>query len=144
FGTPIYMGRLKHRSFLKCNWDILSTKRLVVFGVSGLTSADPRQYKAFQASLPLHIRKKVTYYPLRGAFNYLKLDCIDKIFMSGPRIRFQINYWIKRNKEAREALSRFFSPHDWTDKSTTDPIVTFIERQLQQSMGAIDMSRNDQ
>lgn len=131
FGSPVYMGRIKHIRFVKRNWKILCTKNVGIFSVTGIPSDDLRQQKVFQASLPDKIRKKVMYYPLRGAFNYRSLSFVDKMLMSGPRIRFQIAYWIKRSEKAKEMLARFYSPQDWTDKAAIEPIVAFVKHQPQ-------------
>ncbi|HVN98120.1 MAG TPA: flavodoxin domain-containing protein [Syntrophorhabdaceae bacterium] len=131
FGSPVYMGRIKHISFVKRNWKILCEKKLAIFAVTGVPSNDPRQDKVFRASLPVDIRKKVTYYPLRGAFNYGKLSYIDKILMSGPRIRLQIDWWLKKDEKAREMLARFFSPLDWTDWIAIQPVVSFARQLVQ-------------
>jgi menaquinone-dependent protoporphyrinogen IX oxidase len=128
FGSPVYMGRIKYTRFIKRNWETLTTKKVVIFSVTGITPDDPRQEKVFRTSLPVEMRKKITYCPLRGAFNYRKLSCIDKMLMSGPRIRFQINCWLKKDEKARAMLARFFSPQDWTDKTAIEPVVTLVKQ----------------
>gem|GEM_PF-173896 len=128
FGSPVFLGRLRYIRFVKRNWGILSTKRVIIFGVSGIPPDDPRQEKMFQTSLPDEIRSKVTCFPLRGAFHYGELSLLDKMLMSGPRIRLQIEVWTKRNQEARERMARFFSLLDWTSEAAIEPIVATIDR----------------
>jgi menaquinone-dependent protoporphyrinogen IX oxidase len=131
FGSPVYMGRIKNIHFVKRNWKILRTKKVGIFSVTGVPSDDLRQQKVFRASLSVEIRKKVMYCPLRGAFNYKLLHFIDKMLMSGPRIRFQIAYWMKRSEKTKEMLARFYSPRDWTNKAAIEPIVVFAKHQPQ-------------
>jgi menaquinone-dependent protoporphyrinogen IX oxidase len=117
-GSSAYFGRLRCRKFLKKNWHILKEKRTAVFGVTGIPPDDPRQNLIFSRSFPAHIRKAIGYYPLRGAFYYPGLTFVDKLFMSGPRIRFQIRWWLTRDKRVKDLLNRFYSPLDWTSKSS--------------------------
>jgi menaquinone-dependent protoporphyrinogen IX oxidase len=131
FGSPVYMGRIKNIHFVKRNWKILRTKKVSIFSVTGVPSDDLRQQKVFLASLPVEIQKKVMYCPLRGAFNYKLLHFIDKMLMSGPRIRFKIAYWMKRSEKTKEILARFYSPQDWTNKAAIEPIVAFAKHQPQ-------------
>jgi menaquinone-dependent protoporphyrinogen oxidase len=115
-GSPAYLGGLRCRGFLKRHWTVLRKKRIIVFGVTGVPPEDPRQEKMLTRSFPEYIRKSITYFPLRGAFNYRQLGWFDKIVMSGPRVRFQLRWWLTRDRKARERLHRFCSPMDWTNK----------------------------
>ncbi len=126
FGSPVYMGRIKYAPFIRRNWKILKTKRVVIFSVTGVPPDDLRQEKVFRASLPIEIRQKVLYYPLRGAFNYRNLTFVDRLLMSGPRVRLQALCWIARDRSARESLARFYSPLDWTSEAAIEPIVALV------------------
>jgi hypothetical protein len=112
---------------VKQNWRILTAKRVIIFSVTGVPSGDARQLKVFRAGLPPEIREKVAYYPLRGAFDYGKLTFLDKLLMSGPRIRLQAACWIKRNGNAKELLARFRAPQDWTSEAAIEPIVALVK-----------------
>ncbi len=127
FGSPVYLGKIKYISFVKRNRRILSTKKVIIFSVTLLPPDDLRQKRIFQRSLPIEVRKNVAYYPLRGVFNFRKLSFVDKLLMSEPRIRLHVNWWIKRNKEAKERLVRFYSLLDWTSKDAIEPIVMFAQ-----------------
>jgi menaquinone-dependent protoporphyrinogen IX oxidase len=126
FGSPVYMGKIKYRSFVKRNWRALSSKKVIIFGVTGIPPDDPRQKRVLQTSLPSKMREKITYYPLRGAFNYKELSFTDKLLMSGPQIRLRAECCIKKSNRAKELLARFYSPLDWTDKAAIEPIVTLV------------------
>jgi menaquinone-dependent protoporphyrinogen IX oxidase len=116
-GSPAYLGGLRCRGFLKRHWAVLRKKRIIVFGVTGVPPEDPRQQQIVKRSFPEYIRNYITYFPLRGAFNYSQLGWFDKIIMSGPIVRFQLRWWLARDRKARERLHRFCSPMDWTNKS---------------------------
>ncbi len=124
FGSPVYMGKIKYAGFIKRNWEVLRTRRVILFAVTGVPSGDPRRKKALEASLPARMRSEVLYYPLRGAFNYRGLTLFDKLLMSGPRLRFQIESLVKRN--GRETPAPFSTPLDWTDKTAIEPIVDIL------------------
>jgi menaquinone-dependent protoporphyrinogen IX oxidase len=121
-GSSAYFGRLRCRGFLKRNWHILKEKRTVVFGVTGIRPDDPRQADMLRRSFPRYIRDSITYRPLRGAFSYRELRTVDKVLMSGPRIRLQVRWWLTRDGEAKEMLERFLSPMDWTSRNAADAL----------------------
>jgi hypothetical protein len=126
-GSSAYFGGLRCKGFLKGNWSVLKEKRTIVFGVTGVPPDDPRQKQILKRSFPEYILTSITYFPFRGAFNYKKLSWFDKIIMSGPRIRFQIRWWLTREKRARDLLHRFCSPMDWTSKSAADAMCRSLE-----------------
>jgi menaquinone-dependent protoporphyrinogen IX oxidase len=120
--SPAYLGGLRCKDFLKSNWAVLEKKRIIVLGVTGVPPEDPRQLQILKRSFPEYIRNSIIYFPLRGAFNYRQLNWFDKIIMSGPRVRFQIRWWLTRDRKARERLHRFCSPMDWTNRGAVTSI----------------------
>lgn len=127
FGSPVYFGKIKHIGFIERHWSILEKKKIAVFYVTGITPDDVRHKSIVQKGLPDEIRKRIVYYPLRGAFDYARLNFFDKLLMSWPRIRLQFKWLIKKDMEVKELLKRFHSPQDWTDEKTVEPVTSFIK-----------------
>lgn len=127
FGSPVYFGKIKYIGFIKRHWNILEKKKTVVFYVTGITADDVRHKSIVQKGLPDEIRKRIDYYPLRGVFDYARLNLFDKLVMSWPRIRLTFKRLIKKDMEAKELLNRFYSPQDWTDEKSVEPITSFIK-----------------
>jgi menaquinone-dependent protoporphyrinogen IX oxidase len=125
-GSSAYFGKMRCSAFLMKNWEILKNKKIIVFGVTGISPNDPRQRDIAKRSFPKRFRSSITYYPLRGAFNYKGLKCLDKLLMSGPKIRFQLRWMLLRDKKAKELLKKFETPMDWTSREATKALCSSI------------------
>ncbi|OPY00775.1 MAG: flavodoxin [Syntrophorhabdus sp. PtaB.Bin047] len=124
-GSPVYFGRIRHIGFIKRHWKVLERKKVAVFYVTGIPTDDVRQERIVRKGLPDRIRERVAYYPLRGAFDYRRLHCIDKLLMSWPRVRLYAKWRIRRDPAARQLLDRFLSLQDWTTEEAIVPITSF-------------------
>lgn len=128
FGSFVHGGKINNISFIRSNWSSLSEKKVVVFASTNAPSDDPGQNRVFEASLPMEIRNKTKYFPLRGAFDFKNLDFIDKLTMQFPRLILQIGWYIGRNTKAKEYLNNFKVTHDYTNKKAIEPIVSFLKQ----------------
>jgi menaquinone-dependent protoporphyrinogen IX oxidase len=128
FGASVYIGKIRDIKFIKKNWDILKLKQTAVFTVTAAPQDDPMLDKIFRWNLPEHIREKVSYFKLRGAFDYKKLTLKDRILMQGPITMLRFKWLTGRDKKAKEHLQELFNANDWTDENTVLPIVEFAKK----------------
>ncbi len=128
-GSPVYFGRIRHIGFIEQHWKVLAGKKVAVFYVTGIPTDDVRQERIVRKGLPDRIRERVIHYPLRRAFDYRRLNCIDKLLMSWPRIRLYVKWLIKRDPTARQLLDRFLGLQDWTTEEAIAPITSFARQE---------------
>ena len=128
FGSSVHVGKIKGIDFVKNNWNVLSSKKVVVFASTGAPKIEPEQELVIDACLPAGICQDVKYYPLPGAYNYNKLDFTDKLLMNlGPIANLRFKKWFKRDKKAEEQLAVFRNAQDWTSKEAVNPIVEYLQ-----------------
>ncbi len=78
FGSWIINDRIAIAGFVKNNWHILHSKKLVLFSVGLTQPEDPTSQDIFKNSFPVHIRRQIEYFPLWGRVKFSVLNFIEK------------------------------------------------------------------
>ena len=127
YGSSVHIGKIKGIDFLKNNWGVLSTKKVVMFVSTGASLVTLEQYQVIETSLPANLRKNIICFPLPGAYDYNKLDCNDKWLMNlGPMSKLRFNSWFRIDKKSQEQLILLHEETDWTNKEAISPIIQCI------------------
>jgi menaquinone-dependent protoporphyrinogen IX oxidase len=78
-GSLVYRGKLKIRDFLVNNWAKVKDKEVLLYAVGAAKPSSKAFEKFYFSNIPKHIRNKITFFPLRGKFNFKQLTIFDKI-----------------------------------------------------------------
>lgn len=127
FGSSLHAGKIIHIEFITSNWDLLKKKQVVVFVATAAPPDDPGQLKAFEANIPKEIREQIAYFPLRGAYDYHKLDFIDKLLMNGLKVFLILKCFCCKDQRTKEFLNTLYISQDWTNELAIDPIIALVK-----------------
>ncbi|KKQ33614.1 MAG: hypothetical protein US49_C0001G0294 [candidate division TM6 bacterium GW2011_GWF2_37_49] len=116
-GGGSYFGKINGSDFISKNWNVLKTKKIILFSTSGAKPQDPLIKNLYEDSIPAEIRAYVRYFPLDGACAYERLTWTHKI-LSFIGSMFQSDP-VKKN-EMRQGFDR-------VKKENINPIVEYVK-----------------
>lgn len=108
------------------NFKRIANKKIIIFAVGCTPERKKDIEKVFSHNLKEEMKKSVHCFYLRGAFNYDKLDLVDKMMMSALKIKLKNLKEEELDEDARGLLECYDNPIDWTDKKAIDPIIHCI------------------
>jgi menaquinone-dependent protoporphyrinogen IX oxidase len=79
-GSYIRAGKIKAIEFLKDNWEVLKSKRPVIF-IVGLLDPNMNESKKAYELIPEHIRDVIKYVKLPGRFDKNKMNIFEKLMV---------------------------------------------------------------
>lgn len=79
FGSWVYLDKIKVSDYVVDNWEILKTKKVIVFSSAITQPEDKKTQKIFEDSFPKYIRESIYYFPLWGKLHIDELNFIEKL-----------------------------------------------------------------
>lgn len=126
FGGSLYAIGIEGIQVLRSNWDLLKEKKLIVFA----TGASPWSEKVVEdivtSNFSAEERTQLSFYYLRGGFNYKKLPFVDKVKMRLLMTKISMKKKSKRNADETGMLAIFKRGMDYTKKSYLQPILAEV------------------
>lgn len=124
FGGWLHAGTIKGLKKISDNIEKFKNKNFTVFyvGLSMIDNIDNREYKEVKEKNFKDMKDINTFY-LRGAFNYQKLNFVDKIMMT------IFKFILKKQKEeemddnTKGMLDAYDNPVDFVNKESIKPII---------------------
>lgn len=124
FGGWLHAGTIKGLKKISDNIEKFKNKNLTVFyvGLSIIDNTDNKEYKEIKEKNFKDMKDINTFY-LRGAFNYQKLNFVDKIMMT------IFKFILKKQKEeemddnTKGMLDAYDNPVDFVNKESIKPII---------------------
>lgn len=100
-GTSIYIGKLQLKKWIKENQELLCTKKLYLFLVTG-TSLDEKEklVEYVRNNLPDEIRKRCKYFFFPGKLEFQKLSWQDKLLL-------KIGAWLSKGTKDEIPLADY-------------------------------------
>lgn len=125
FGSGIYMSKLSIAYLIEKNYEFLSDKNLIVFGV-GSCPFDEENIKTIVSS-SFDKFKNIPFFYCRGIIHVNNMNLMDKILC-----KMLQKVLTKKSLEERTLLEDTIATsgvdlNDWTDKKYIDPILNKIE-----------------
>ena len=116
---------------LKKNFDRLKDKRVVVFSV-GASPAHPGAINDIKNNnFTEEMKEKVSFFHLRGGFNYKKLNPIDRVLTHMLKKKIERKKPDELTDDEKGMLACYKHPADWTNKKSINPIIECIKREIQ-------------
>jgi len=126
FGGSLHAVGIKGVELIAKNFEQLKTKKIIVFA----TGCSPAKEEAIQHvinhNFTADIKEKIKFFYLRGAFNYSKLNFIDKFMMSLLKIKLKKKKQEDLDQDSRDLLAVYNNPVDWTDEKAIAPLAKYI------------------
>jgi len=128
FGGSLYAVGIIGLSVIKRNFDRLRDKKTIVFSVG----ASPAHLEVIEEvknnNFTDEMKEKVEYYHFRGAFDYKRLNFVDRILMCLLKKKL-----LRKQKKAsltndeKGMLASYSVPVNWTNRKSIAPLVESIE-----------------
>jgi menaquinone-dependent protoporphyrinogen IX oxidase len=125
FGGSLHAVGITGVKLITDNFEKLRNKKIVVFAIGCSPAREEAIKHVKNHNFAVDIKDKIEFFYLRGAFNYNKLNFIDKIMMALLKRK------LKKKKEeldedSKGLLASYDNPVDWTDEKAIVPIVKYI------------------
>jgi menaquinone-dependent protoporphyrinogen IX oxidase len=130
YDTVIYGGHLHAvgiagLELIEKNLDCLRDKKLIVFSVGAAPIKEETVNAVIKANFCPEVRSKIAFFALRGAFNYGKLNFVDKTLMFLLKLKLQLRKPEDLDDDSRGLLESYNTPADFTDMKSIAPLVSY-------------------
>jgi menaquinone-dependent protoporphyrinogen IX oxidase len=128
FGGSLYAVGIIGLSVIKRNFDRLRDKKMIVFSVGASTAHLEVIEEVKNNNFTGEMKEKVEYYHFRGAFDYKRLNFVDRILMCLLKKKL-----LRKQKKAsltndeKGMLASYSTPVNWTNRKSIAPLVESIE-----------------
>lgn len=126
FGGALYAIGIIGFALIKNNFKELKDKNVIVFSVGASPPRKETLNDVLNSNFTDEMKKKVSFFHLRGGFNYSKLNFIDKLLMNLLRIKIKMQKAEELDEDSEGLLACYDHPADWTNKKGIVPIVECI------------------
>lgn len=124
-GSPVYVGELVIKKWLKRNVDFLSKRKVVLFIVSGTTAHDQLlQRQVLDNNLEPALRDVTQVFFLPGR-------CIISELSWKDRIVLKMGAWLEKDPKKKMVMETGFNE---VDKSALEPVITTADAMLRLSV----------
>ena len=125
FGGSLHAVGIKGVELITKNFEQLKSKKIIVFATGCSPAKEEAIEHVIDHNFTVDIKEKIKFFYLRGAFNYSKLNFIDKLMMSLLK-RNEKKKQEDLDQDSRELLAVYNNPVDWTDEKAIAPLVKYI------------------
>jgi len=131
YGGSLYATGILGFSLIRKNFDRLKDKKVVVFSV-GASPAHPSAINDIKNNnFTEEMKEKVSFFHLRGGFNYKNLNPIDRVLMYILKRKIERKNPDERTDDEKGMLACYKHPADWTNKKSINPIIECIKSEIQ-------------
>lgn len=110
------------------NFKELMDKRVIIFAVGCSPGRESELNQVLSKNFKEEIKENITFFYLRGAFNYNKLDFVDKMMMNALKMKLKRLKEEQLDEDVKGLLECYNNPVDWTDKKAINPIIQCINK----------------
>ncbi|MGO1469221.1 MAG: flavodoxin domain-containing protein [Tissierella sp.] len=128
YGGALYASGIAGASIINKNYKDLKDKRIIVFTV-GLASTDKKKVftPIIEKNFSQEMIDNIKFFHLRGAIDYKKLSIIHKTMMRMLKTVLTRKDEKELSDDDRELLATYGKKVDFTDKSTIEPLISFLK-----------------
>jgi menaquinone-dependent protoporphyrinogen IX oxidase len=127
FGGSLHAVGIRGLKLISDNLEGLRDKKLVIYATGASPVREKTTQFVFESNFSEEVRGRINFFYLRGAFDYKRLNLIDKTLMN------MLKFKIKRKKpeeldaDSKGLLASYNHPVDWTNKKAITPLVECIK-----------------
>ncbi len=130
YGGGLYAVGIAGLSKIKNNFNKLSEKTIVVFSVGASPANETALEDIKNKNLSTQMKDKVSFFHLRGGFNYKKLNLVHKLLMIIMKKIIEAKKQEDLTNDEKGMLSIYNKPVDWTNKNNIKPIVQKVRQEI--------------
>lgn len=123
FGGFLHAVGISGIKVITDNFKELENKKLIIFAVGCSPEREDAKAQIISSNFKDKQKEKISFFYLRGAFNYNKLDFIDKTMMNALRLKLKSKKEEELDEDSKGLLECYDNPVDWTDKKAITPIL---------------------
>ncbi|WP_319563063.1 flavodoxin domain-containing protein [Marispirochaeta sp.] len=116
FGCPVLANSIPVSQWIRKKWNVLKSKRVVLYTTSGALPQNPQLRKIFESSFEPEISGNIQYFPQGGRMIFKKLNRMDKILM-------RIGQAMEKNPVIKEKM---LQDKDNVDRDGIKPILQYV------------------
>ncbi len=126
YGGGLYIGKINGIKFLIDNYEKIKNKKIIVFAVGMESNNIDLNKKTLDMNFDENMINNINLFNFIGAFDYSKLNLIDKILMKGLKSRISKKNITDMTDEDKIVLEGFNKLIDLCDKKSIDILVKNI------------------
>lgn len=130
FGGFLHAVGISGVKIITENFKDLEDKKVIVFAVGCSPEKEDAINAVIASNFKDDIRGKISFYYLRGAFNFEKLGFVDKMMMNALKIKLKKMKPEELDEDSKGLLECYDNPVDWTDKKYIEPIIQCINSRI--------------
>jgi menaquinone-dependent protoporphyrinogen IX oxidase len=124
YGGSLYAVGILGVKFITENLDKLKDKKLVVFATGASPWREEILNEVKNKNFTTEQQRSISFFYLRGGFDYSKLNLFDKFLMT--LLRLKIKSKKELTSDEKSLLSMYDKPVDLTMKKNIDEIITYV------------------
>lgn len=126
YGGYLYAGSISGVKLLTSNMDKLRGKRIIVFAVGCAPERKENNRHIISKNFSGNRRENISFFYLRGAFNYQELGLLDKFSIYILKAKIKRTKPEKLDEDSKGFLEVCEKAMDWTNLDAIKPILSFI------------------
>lgn len=128
FGGSLHAAGINGVELLKRNLQRFADKKIILFAVGASPASENVLEEIKNQNFSAEEQQIITFFYLRGGFDYRKLDWFNKFLMSLLKVKLRL----KKTRTSDEVgmLAAYSKPLDCTKKANIKPIVEHAQRVL--------------
>ena len=126
YGGSLHAVGINGVKLITNNFEKLKNKNIIVFATGCSPVKEEAIAAVIESNFNMDIKESINFFYLRGAFNYKKLNFIDKMMMSALKRKLSAKKTEDLDEDSKGLLSVYNNPVDWTDEKAIIPLVSAI------------------
>lgn len=126
FGGFLHAVGISGVKIITDNFKKIMDKKIIVFAVGCSPEREDAISHISSNNFTDEMKGKISFFYLRGAFNYEKLDFVDKMMMKALKLKLERKSKENLDEDSKGLLACYDNPVDWADKSAIIPIIQCI------------------
>lgn len=126
YGGSLHAVGIKGVKLITDNFEQIKDKKIIIFSVGASPAREEAFNNVVSHNFTHEIREKISFFMLRGSFDYKNLSLIDKILMNALKFMLKKKKVDELDEDMKGLLDSFDNPVDFTDKKNIIPIIECI------------------
>lgn len=126
YGGSLHAAGIKGFSLITKNYERLRNKIVIVFAVGCSPVKEKTLQDVIQHNFIGELKDKLRLFYFRGAFDYSKMNFIDRTMMKMMR-KMITSHKEPLTDDEKSLLDCYESPIDWTNEDAIEPLIDYVK-----------------
>lgn len=123
YGGGLYAGGINGIRMIKKNLPYLRDRKIIVFATGATPDCNETTQELREQNFSKEQQEYISFFYLRGGFDYSKLGLKDKFLMSLLKLKLRMTPESKRTPDETGMLAAYQSPADFTKKKYMEELL---------------------